>query len=238
MSRLTAAIRSQTERRSDRVALVSAERQYSYRDLGNEWSDCARRLTAAGVRPGDRLFCQSSTHWDVFVLSLACMDLGVTIVPIHPAAGADWVDSLTKLVQPSLLATSLIDWKPAELSGAKPAIDPDVHTLILTSGTTGMPKGVPIHAAMTDAAAENAAELFQLSKSSTFLDFIPPMTVGGLFLAGLPVLASGATLLATGFSPRGFQQSGGASSADPYDPPAGDDKRPRQFGPMDASRFV
>jgi fatty-acyl-CoA synthase len=74
----------------------------------------------------------------------------------------------------------------------------------MTSGTTGAPKAAPLHTDMIAAAARNTIDTFQLGPDSHFLDYIPPFTVGGLFLTGLPMLLAGGTSLVRNFSPFAF----------------------------------
>jgi long-chain acyl-CoA synthetase len=140
----------------------------------------------------------------MFLLTLACIEEGAIIIPVAATAGQGWINDLTMATSPVALASSPGYITPTSLSRSRSGLPPDVHTLIMTSGTTGAPKGVPIHAAMSDAACENAIEALKLGKSTIFLNFIPPSTVGGLFLAGLPLFAAGATQVVRAFNPFEF----------------------------------
>lgn len=191
----------------DRLALVEETRQVTYGELTRQIDDAATALRSADIGPGERLLFWDTGKAAYLITLLACMQEQVTLVPLHPQTPAAWRASVAAQLNAAAATPGLAALQHGELErqpGERVAGDPDVLAILMTSGTTGAPKGVPVHAAMATAAAHNTVAVFGLDADSRFLDYIPPFTVGGLFLTGLPMLLAGCTSLVRSFSPFAF----------------------------------
>lgn len=191
----------------DRPAIVEEGRLLTYGELRQQVGSAAVALRRAGCSPGARLLFWDMHKSAYLVALLACMQERVTLVPLHPKAPPAWQRSVAAQMRVAVVAPGLAALQAGESARQADSIradETDVLAILMTSGTTGTPKGAPIHAAMAAAAARNTAQVFGLTPDSRFLDYIPPFTVGGLFLTGLPVLLAGGANLAYRFSPFAF----------------------------------
>jgi len=131
----------------------------------------------------------------------------VAMVPMHPQTPPASQAAVAAQLQVAAVASGLAALQQDNvplLSNRIRSDETDILAIMITSGTTGTPKAVPIHAEMAAAAARNVNEVFNLNADSRFLDYIPSFTVGGLFLTGLPILLSGSTALVQNFLPYSF----------------------------------
>lgn len=190
-----------------RPAVVEEKFTLTYRDLAQQIDVTAAMLQHTGISPGERLLFWDTSKAAYLVVLLACMRECVTLVPMHPQAPLAWRKAVAKQLQVAAVAPGLaaLQQDQVELRSNRVRFDEiDVLAILMTSGTTGAPKGVPIHAEMAAAAARNTRAVFDLGPDSVFLDYIPPFTVGGLFLTGLPQLLAGGVSLVHAFSPFAF----------------------------------
>jgi acyl-CoA synthetase (AMP-forming)/AMP-acid ligase II len=190
-----------------RPALVEENGTLTYGDLARQVEAAAAALRRAGLAPGDRLLFWDMGKSAYLIALLACFQEQVALAPLHPQTPLTWQTAVADQLGVAAVApglTSLLDGEITLRPGRVRAAETDVLAILMTSGTIGAPKGAPIHAAMAATAARNAAAVFQLHPECCFLDYIPPFTVGGLFLTGLPVLLAGGTSLVRSFSPFAF----------------------------------
>ncbi|MBK8048530.1 MAG: acyl--CoA ligase [Anaerolineales bacterium] len=191
----------------NKIAIASDDAVMTYGDLCRQVATEAAALRDAGFTQGDRLLFWAGDKGSYIVALLACVCEGIVLVPLHPQSPAAWQHTVAEQLQVAGTAPGLISSGQGDLSLCNcrsMAQDRHVIAILLTSGSTGVPRAVPIHAGMAAAGVENAREVLQLDPGCIFLDYIPPFTVGGLFLTGLSVLAAGGTLVIQGFSPFQF----------------------------------
>jgi D-alanine--poly(phosphoribitol) ligase subunit 1 len=127
-------------------AVVDGDRTLRYGDLEGLSAALAGRLWAAGVRPGDTVAVRLERSAELVVALLAVLRCGAAYLPCDPGWPAERVRRLREL------AGCRHEVGPAEVAGLRPggtAPDPPVHPdatayVMFTSGTTGVPKGVPI----------------------------------------------------------------------------------------------
>lgn len=191
----------------ERLAIIEENRSLTYRELVHQVELTVAALVKAGIAPGERLLFWDTSKTAYLVALLACMQQGMTLVPLHPQAPPAWQERVASRLRVAAVAHSLAALQAGntvrQADSARTEVS-DNLAILMTSGTTGAPKAAPIHAAMASAAARNTAQVFGLTSDSCFLDYIPAFTVGGLFLAGLPVLVAGGTSLVQRFSPFAF----------------------------------
>lgn len=149
----------------DAVAIATHKKAWSYTDLDRQTNALAHWLLAQGMREGQRLGVVMPRGVAVFKVWLAALKAGVTVVPIDSElpgvrvrhvlgdagcaavispAGAELADACGSI--PRLYMAT-----PQDLS-AMPETPPDLVTrapdrdafVMFTSGTTGLPKSVPI----------------------------------------------------------------------------------------------
>lgn len=188
-------------------ALVEGDREVTYGELARQVEMAAAVLRRAGLQPGERLLFWDAQKSGYLIALLACMQEQVALVPLHPQTPPAWQAAVADQLRAAAVAPGLAAWQDGAISLRADRLQTaqtDVLAILMTSGTTGAPKGVPIHAGMAAAAAANTAAVFHLRSESRFLDYIPSFTVGGLFLTGLPMLLAGATSLLQPFSPFAF----------------------------------
>lgn len=73
------------EDRHDKVAVCTADRDYSYADLAENSARYAGALLDLGVSPGDRLCAYIDKSMDNIFLYLACLRAGIVYQPLNPA---------------------------------------------------------------------------------------------------------------------------------------------------------
>ena len=177
----------------DAVAVESADRRLTYRELNEQANRLAHHLRGQGPGADARLgiYLDRSPH--LIVAVLGALKAGLTYVPVdsaHPAgrvadvfaaAGVSRAISERKLVEklPSGVDALLIDEQWAQVAG-EPAGDPEplevepVPFVIYTSGSTGAAKGVQIDPRSLTNYLCHAIEHFGLGPADRVLQFASP----------------------------------------------------------------
>ncbi len=150
-----------TARWPDRTAIVDDDGALSYRQLQQLTESLARRLSADGAAPGQAVgvMCRNGRRFVAGVFAAAL--LGADVVPMSTEFRSD---ALAAAVQAHRISTVVVDddefaervraadesvvtVDPATVGTDEGAPRPDVaapgRIVLLTSGTTGKPKGVP-----------------------------------------------------------------------------------------------
>jgi O-succinylbenzoic acid--CoA ligase len=130
----------------DRTALIAEGAEMSYAELEAEATWVARRLAAHGVRRGSTAALTMHPRREQVVLAHALMKLGATLLPLSPrlteaerAAIVAAEEPIVDLDDPGLLTQTEAD---LPLLGEHDM--DDVCARVLTSGSSGMPKPVPL----------------------------------------------------------------------------------------------
>lgn len=144
----------------DRTAIVDDDGALSYRELQRETESLARRLAADGVAPGRAVgvMCRNGRGFVAGVFAAAL--LGADVVPVSTEFRSD---ALAAAVQAHRISTMVADNEfaeriraaddsvatvdpatvTAEEGARRPRVAAPGRIVLLTSGTTGKPKGVP-----------------------------------------------------------------------------------------------
>ena len=175
---------------------------------------CAETLQKTGFRGGDRIVAFLPNCPMVHILSLAVWTLGGTFAPINPRGGAEWTERIVAHLAPALVVTGPGFDAIAEIAGrcGIPSVQvspvgplPDIHirtmdvpgsadtaVIFATSGTTGLPKAVPLtHANLIDntTAVHHTVEGFE--KGKTLMNVLPNFHSFGFTVCGLLPLVCG-----------------------------------------------
>ena len=146
------------------AAIVADDGTATFAELDERAHRRARELAAAGVGPGDRVRVTHPPGLAFAELLHALPRLGAVLAPGPPADPP----------QPAAGGAT----RDAELLGA---FDPDaVHTLIETSGTTGVAKQVELTYANHAASARASADALGVEQGDRWLCPLPLHHVGGL----------------------------------------------------------
>jgi O-succinylbenzoic acid--CoA ligase len=173
----------------DHPMLVTDERAWSAASLLDAVARCAGTLTAAGLQPGDRvaLVGDLDSHWVIALHAIRWMG-GVAVPLPHndPALGSLLDAAAVRVLlaadtvavdHPSVLPLIAGDASPAgEWFGSMT----DDQLVLLTSGTTGTPRPVPLTVGQLWASAMGSAERLGHRADDAWLCCLPPHHIGGL----------------------------------------------------------
>ncbi len=198
----------------ERTALIVDDRQTSYAELGRAVESAAGVLHKAGVGPGARVPLLDDSGLLLLATVLGAARIGAAGVPLHPqltpgelarvmelsgcaplaVAGEAYATRMDQaLGAPALRAADVIEAAPGAAPPVAPGGDAD-GLVLLTSGTTGLPKPVGItHAALVTRIGEYADAFDPDRPAMVSLTCAPGVHVGGL-VGMLVGLVGGATV--------------------------------------------
>lgn len=143
----------------NRAAIVDDDGAWDYRELRSATDSLARRLSRAGVGPGDAVgvMCRNGRGFIAGVFATARVGADVVLVntefrsdALASAVSAHRIttmiadDEFGERVRAADQSLTLIDPATVEMDGdARPDVAAPGRIILLTSGTTGTPKGVP-----------------------------------------------------------------------------------------------
>lgn len=207
----------------DKTALRDGQQNLSYAKFAARIACASRWLEQEwGLSAGDRLAWLGPNSSDFLALFFACMDCGITFVPLNWRLSAAELAAIARdgritlaVVDASCARLMLCDddWGivPAEELGAVldsygahkiiPAaigkqIDPETPALLVyTSGTTGRPKGAVLSQRAILFNALNAVHMHDMKAADRILTVLPMFHVGGLNIQTLPALYCGAEII-------------------------------------------
>ena len=135
-------------------------RVHTYADVGRAARGFAARLTAAGVRQGDKVIVWGENRPEWIACYWGCLIAGIVVVPIDYRSSAEFVHKVAGIVDAKLAlvgddvpagGAGPAQWRLADVDwradGPMPAVSitrDDVSQIIFTSGATAEPKGVVI----------------------------------------------------------------------------------------------
>ncbi|WP_119343969.1 AMP-binding protein [Facilibium subflavum] len=169
----------------DAVALIHAERMYSYHQLICVSENLAKQLREAGIVEGHRLALNAPRSSELFHVIIACILSGVSFISVPRSIGEDQKMKFaadTHCVALFSLSDEFIELGAKPLDVGNVLILPEAtsprapHTLsgkevycVRTSGTTGEPKIVPIYVRQLSAFLENIKREFAISEGRRWL---------------------------------------------------------------------
>jgi acyl-CoA synthetase (AMP-forming)/AMP-acid ligase II len=157
---IDAAFRAQVSENGDRAALIFEGETRSFAHLGGDVERVSAWLISEGLAPGDRIAWWGKNHPDFVTLMLACARSGVVLVVVNWRLAQREVETILADATPAQLFITeeftasappgaIIAGMPvAALVPAEPVVWKEVDPArpflqLYTSGTTGVPKGVP-----------------------------------------------------------------------------------------------
>jgi malonyl-CoA/methylmalonyl-CoA synthetase len=172
----------------------------SFGELDARSNRLARLLTGRGLSRGDRLGFFLPNCVEFIDLFLACVKLGVIVVPINVLYREREITHILTDAEPKAVATTAElapflpantpSWDIAELSTAASAQDAarvrtpldgdDPTAIVYTSGTTGRSKGAILTHNNFAANAVNIAACWRITESDRYLAVLPLFHVHGL----------------------------------------------------------
>jgi amino acid adenylation domain-containing protein len=207
------------ERCGDRVAIESAGKPVTYRELRERANGLATALLAAGVPSGSPVALLASRTEDVAAAMLGILQAGCAFVPLDPRSSAVRLESIVAEVKPRWWLASpdlgdLADRLRREAGGAGEVIplgdggprsdrapaapEPDPESLcsvFFTSGSTGRPKGIAGRLKAIDHFIRWEIETFGVDESCRVSQLTSPAFDAVLRDVFVP-LAAGGTLVA------------------------------------------
>jgi malonyl-CoA/methylmalonyl-CoA synthetase len=216
---LPAAWRERWRQDPSRVVVRTPTGALTAAELEERSAVAAARLRTAGVDTGDRVVVAAPASLDFVVAYVGLQRLGAVAVPLNPAYREREVAQVAGDARPVATITDdprLADWvgsaapgpwTPPDLSGLPTApadeavldaVDRDDPALLCyTSGTTGVPKGVPLSHGNLLATAEAVGLAWRWEPGDELVLALPLFHVHGLAvgLHGTLVAGAGARLL-------------------------------------------
>lgn len=180
----------------DELALVEGERSWTWSRLAREVGVAVVWLESQGVRGGGsagdledpRVVFTGDTSADAVIFTLACLELGVTAVPLHPRWPAAVRREILEQIEPA--AELCAGWrapgalpKPLTFEQARPRPEPDPEmaaAIVYTSGSSGARKGVVLSRRAFLASAAASASNLGWQRGDRWLLNLPTAHVGGL----------------------------------------------------------
>ena len=213
----------------DAVAIVlpnetSGSSHISYIELSQMVMVLAQQLSTQGVVKGHRLACISHNNLEMICLYWACIDLGALFAPISPRfpviqvsqlcqrfnIDSYWLDKqvasameqpLTQQLSAVKLTVSLnTQNNNQDTLRASPTDASAAVNVILTSGSSGTPKGVVHSLSNHIASAKGSAVNITLNKGDSWLLSLPLFHIGGLAIVNRCAIAAATLVLSSGES--------------------------------------
>jgi crotonobetaine/carnitine-CoA ligase len=207
----------------DRRALTFVDsRSFTVGELWNAVDVRQRELAAAGLRKGDRLCLMQGNGPDFVLDVLAAFRLGIVVAPLNTGLRGESLSATLQDLSPQVLRMDA-EFEPAVrhvlpgldgvvpwLVGGEPEgrLEPaagasdwdgfdlsDIAVILLTSGTTGLPKGVLWPHQMALTVAEHTTWVMGYDARDTIYTCLPLFHINGLFCALYAGLLAGAEVV-------------------------------------------
>ncbi|MFO0761121.1 MAG: o-succinylbenzoate--CoA ligase [Byssovorax sp.] len=191
-------------------ALFTGDRAFTFAELAAPVARLAAGLAARGIGPGSRVALTASNEPATVMILLALIDLGATIVPIHPRLTTAEAEVLVTDAAPDLV---LRDADLSTLEASAPHarftdLDPALPlAMVYTSGTTGKPKGAVLSRRAFLASAAASAQNLGWTAEDRWLLAMPLCHVGGLSIVTRCLLARRPIILLPRFEPAALLES-------------------------------
>ena len=204
-------LQNQANQNPHKLFIQERDRQYSFVDVRDMTATYSKALLKEGIQPQDRILIYLPGGVEMVGIILACFEIGAVAAPISTKFTESEREQIINTIQPLLIITnwklkdsvcsllppvSFIEELTISSSGCSdlqityeknPA---DVAAIILTSGTTGIPKAVQLTYGNFETSCNNWNEFLQFKSTDQFLCWLPLHHIGG-FAAMLRALIFG-----------------------------------------------
>ncbi|WP_165767295.1 o-succinylbenzoate--CoA ligase [Parendozoicomonas haliclonae] len=197
------------ERHPEAVALSSDEQQWTFLELQQRVNFAVAEMDKAGLEVGDIVMACGRNSVELVVLILACLRSGRIVLPVNPAFPDDklseiverigikaiWCAEEQRLPHYLQLGREIVSGQCSQLSKQSPVWDDErICNLVLTSGSSGVPKAAAHCFRNHRASAEGSAHNIPLNIGDGWLLSLPLFHIGGLATL-FRCLLSGATVV-------------------------------------------
>jgi acyl-CoA ligase (AMP-forming) (exosortase A-associated) len=192
-----------SEEHGERTAVIDRKVAYSYADLLAASDSLATALLHAGVQRGDRVGIYMQKSWESIVAMLAASQSGAAFVNLNPALKAAQVSYIAQdcalrflvadtdkldALEPETVSTAFHKGAAPARAGStdlasvlsqpgrgerRPLIETDLATILYTSGSTGMPKGVAFSQRNVVVGAEIVSTYLENTPDDRILSVLP-----------------------------------------------------------------
>jgi long-chain acyl-CoA synthetase len=189
-----------------RLALAFGTTGVTYAELWGRVQLAAELLRAQGVDAGDRVLLAAAREPEFLYTYFACHLLRAIAVPYDRDIAPPRFQNIAELVRPRIIVANSLAATGLNHGAAPPRGDefaePDPEQpadILLTSGTTGKPKGVVLTHRNILAAARNINQFIGNSAEDREALALPPSHSFGLGRVRCQILAGGTLILTSGF---------------------------------------
>lgn len=197
-----------TPGQAERPALLTADTDISYGDLDQQANALSHRLIATGVEPGDVVAVLTDRSVRLSVAVLAIWKAGATFLPLAANLPDERLSYIVRdagatallvldghELPPQIELPLVIDVAASDACHHRPAIygsGTDCAYILYTSGSTGLPKGVPVTHDGYLNVVMGCVEAFLLTPNDRCLGFAAPSFDVSLSDIGIPLAAGAA----------------------------------------------
>lgn len=194
-------LQNQVNQNPEKLFIQFGDNQFSYLDIAEMVQTYSRSLLRENIQPQDRILIYLPSGVELIEIILACFEIGAVAAPISPKLTEGERNVIIDKIQPKLIITnwnqklpdfpspipvSCIEELPNASSGCSVIKNDyiynsdDITAIILTSGTTGIPKAVQLTYGNFEASCNNWNEFLQFQSNDQFLCCLPLHHIGGL----------------------------------------------------------
>lgn len=183
------------EEAPEREALRWGDDVWNFDKLGAMVAETAEGLRREGVGPGVMVAIQAPNGLEALRVSAAVLELGATLVPVHPRLTEGEAQALVADARPGLWVRGerWERWAGAEEAPAGAAL------VMYTSGTSGRPKGAVLSRRALVEAARASEQNLGFGAQERWLLCLPLCHIGGFSIVTRCLLGRGSVVLAPGF---------------------------------------
>ena len=194
-------LQNQVNQNPEKLFIQFGDNQFSYLDIAEMVQTYSRSLLRENIQPQDRILIYLPSGVELIEIILACFEIGAVAAPISPKLTEGERNVIIDKIQPKLIITnwnqklpdfpspipvSCIEELPNASSGCSVIKNDyiynsdDITAIILTSGTTGIPKAVQLTYGNFEASSNNWNKFLQFQPNDQFLCCLPLHHIGGL----------------------------------------------------------
>ena len=194
-------LQNQVNQNPEKLFVQFGDNQFSYLDIAEMVQTYSRSLLRENIQPQDRILIYLPSGVELIEIILACFEIGAVAAPISPKLTEGERNVIIDKIQPKLIITnwnqklpdfsspipvSCIEELPNASSGCSVIKNDyiynsdDITAIILTSGTTGIPKAVQLTYGNFEASCNNWNEFLKFQSNDQFFCCLPLHHIGGL----------------------------------------------------------